>query len=305
MKLKQGVYFVTLCVALAGCGDKGKDENKATQVAAKVGADEVTVHQINHELAKLGNVPAAQARQAANRVLNALVDQQLFMQKAMEQKLDRNPNVVQAIESARRQILAQSYLEKLTAAVPKPGDTEIKAFYDQHPELFAQRRIYQLQELQVQAGADKTEAVKAKLAAVRNLGEFVDWLKAENIPAKGGQSVKAAEALPLELLSRLRNLKDGQVLSVSTPGGYNILHLVGSRVEPLAEAQARPLVEQYLMNSKRREIAQQELKKLRDATELKYFGDYTDAAKVPTAAATAPVAPSPGQDAMEKGLKGL
>ncbi|MCS6787312.1 MAG: SurA N-terminal domain-containing protein, partial [Thiobacillaceae bacterium] len=101
---------LALALTLTGCGEKAGEEAKVTQVVAKVGKDEITVHQLNFELGRLaGNLPAnltpEQRKQTANQVLRGLVDQQLLMQKAIEDKLDRDPKVVQTLESARRQVL--------------------------------------------------------------------------------------------------------------------------------------------------------------------------------------------------------
>ncbi len=331
MKLTQGIALsalaLSLTLALYGCGDeKEGEQQKATQVAAKVGDDEITVHQLNFELAKLGgNLTPEQSKQAANQVLRGLVDQQLLMQKAIADKLDRDPKVVQTLEAARRQILAQSYVEKLTAAAAKPTEAEIKEYFDKHPELFAERRIYRLQELSVQVTPDNVAQVNEKLANVRNLNEFVEWLKANNIPARGGQSVKAAEQLPLEVLPRLHALKDGQALTLSGNNTLNIVYLAGSQTQPVNLQQATPAIERYLLNAKKREIAEQELKRLRDATKVEYLGEYSEAAKlqsppvVPSAkpgngdkvATPTPAdvpdltAPADAQGAIDKGVQGL
>ncbi len=331
MKLTQGIALsalaLSLTLALNGCGDKKEgEEKKATQVAAKVGGDEITVHQLNFELAKLGgNLTPEQSKQAANQVLRGLVDQQLLMQKAIAEKLDRDPKVVQTLEAARRQLLAQAYVEKLTADAAKPTEAEIKEYYDKHPELFSERRIYRLQELSVQVTPDNAAQVNEKLAGVRNLNEFVEWLKANNIPARGGQSVKAAEQLPLELLPRLHALKDGQAITLSGNNTLNIVYLAGSQTQPVNLQQATPMIERYLLNARKRELAEQALKRLRDATKVEYLGEYSEAAKLEGPSVVPPVKPGNGdkpaapvpadvpdltapageQGAIEKGLQGL
>lgn len=329
MKLTKGLALsalaLSMTLALHGCGDKKEGEDKkATQVAAKVGKDEITVHQLNHELSRLGgNLTPEQSKQAANQVLRGLVDQHLLMQQAIAEKLDRDPKVVQTLESARRQILAQAYVEKITAAAAKPTEAEIKDYYDKHPELFSERRIYRLQELSVQVTPDNAAQVQEKLASVRNLNEFVEWLRANNIPARGAQSVKAAEQLPLELLPRLHALKDGQAITLSGNGMLNIVYLAGSQTQPVTLQHATPMIERYLLNAKKREIAEQELKRLRDATKVEYLGEYSEAAKTEAPAVVPPVkpgaeskgetpasvpdltAPAGDQGAIEKGLQGL
>jgi EpsD family peptidyl-prolyl cis-trans isomerase len=96
---------------LAGCGDK-KDKG-ASQTAAKVNKDELTVHQINYVLQQQRGLKPEQADAASRQILERLIDQQLAVQRADDLKLDRDPRVVQQMEAARREILARSYVEKV------------------------------------------------------------------------------------------------------------------------------------------------------------------------------------------------
>jgi len=70
--------LVPLIFALAiaaGCG-KSDDKKAATQVAAKVNSDEITVHQINNVLARAPNVTPEVAQRAKREILDKLIDQQ-------------------------------------------------------------------------------------------------------------------------------------------------------------------------------------------------------------------------------------
>lgn len=309
-----GALAMTVAFTLAGCGDKKEGEDKvASQVAAKVNSDEITVHQLNFELAKLGNLSPEQAKNAANQVLKSMVDQQLLVQKAVEDKVDRDPQVVQSLEAARRQILAQALIQKLTANQAKPSDAELADYYAKNPALFAERRIYRLQEINVQVTPANVESVKAQLHQTKNLGDFINWLKAQNIPARAGQSTKTAEQLPLELLPRLHQLKDGQAMTFAVPGALNILVVAGSQTQPLTQEQAKPVIERYLGNAKKREVAEAELKKLKEKAKVEYLGEYADAGKQAAApgatpeAIPAPATAQPAADAsaIEKGVSGL
>jgi 3-deoxy-D-manno-octulosonate 8-phosphate phosphatase KdsC-like HAD superfamily phosphatase len=144
-------------------------------------------------------------------------------------------------------------------------------------------------------------------------------LKAQNIPARAGQSTKSAEQLPLELLPRLHQLKDGQAMTFAVPGALNILVVAGSQSQPLTQEQAKPMIERYLGNAKKREAAEAELKKIKEKAKIEYLGEYAEAGKevaAPKAAAPAaePVAatqPAAGAgagadaSAIAKGVSGL
>jgi len=200
--------------------------------------------------------------------------------------------VMQALEASRRQILAQAMIKKISANHVKPSEAELADYYAKNPALFAERRIYRLQEINVQVTPENAERVKAELQKAKNLGDFIAWLKAENIPARAGQSTKTAEQLPLEILPRLHAMKDGQAMTFAAPGALNILVVAGSQTQPLTQEQAKPMIERYLDNAKIREIVEAELKKMKEAAKIEYLGEYADAGKQdeakaePTAGAT-------------------
>jgi EpsD family peptidyl-prolyl cis-trans isomerase len=284
---------MALALTLPGCNEKKEGKDQAVvEVAAKVNSDQITVNQLDHELSKLGNLSPEQAKLATNRVLTSMVDQQLLVQKAVADKIDSDPQVVQTLEAARRQILAQALIQKMTANQAKPSDAELADYYAKNPALFAERRVYRLQEINVQVTPANVETVKAQLQQTKNLGDFVNWLKAQNIPARAGQSTKTAEQLPLELLPRLSQLKDGQAMTFTVPGALNILVVAGSQSQPLTQEQAKPMIERYLGNAKKRELAEAELKKLKEKAKIEYLGKYVDAGKQ---AVAAPVAPGAAQ----------
>ena len=146
---------------IAGCGDK-KDK-PASQTAAKVNKEEITVHQINFVLSQQRGIPPERAASASRQVLERLIDQELALQKSQEQKLDRDPRVLQQLEAARREIIARAYVEKIGGGASKPTPAEIKAYYDAHPALFKERKLYSLQELAVEAKPEQIGVLRDKL----------------------------------------------------------------------------------------------------------------------------------------------
>ena len=304
-KFSRLIAVVALAAAVAACGKEGESK-KETQVAAKVNGSEITVHQVNFALSRLGAVDQAQAKQAQKQVLRSLVDQQLMVAKAQEQKLDRDPQVVQAIEVAKNQILAQAYIERTLSGVAKPGPAEIKDYYAKHPDLFEKRRVFRFQELVVEVKPDTVEAVKAQLSQAKTMDDMIAWLKSQNIKFTGGAAVKTAEQLPLELLPKLNQMKDGQTLVMAAGPNLQILQLVASQEQPVTEDKATPAIERFLLNQKRNELAQAEVKKLRDAAKIEYVGAFADAAEA-AAPAAAPAQPQAKPDAgfVDKGLSGL
>jgi len=280
---------VAAAALLAACGgDKG---DKASQTAAKVNKEEITVHQINFVLQRQPGLKPEQAEGAGRQVLERLIDQELAVQKAQEQKLDRDPRVVQQIEAAKREIIARAYVERVGETIAKPGNDEIAKYYAEKPALFKDRRIYSLQEMQIEAKPEQFEQLRAKLATVKTLNEYADFLKANDFRFTANQAVRAAEQLPLANVENISRMKDGDSVVTQSPTGLTVLLLASSRSQPVDETRARPAIEAFLLNQRKTEAVQKELKALREGSKIEYVGKFAQPAP---AAASAPVlAPAP------------
>jgi EpsD family peptidyl-prolyl cis-trans isomerase len=272
---------------LAGCGDKKKDE-KASQTAAKVNKEEITVHQINFVMQQQRGLKPEQAEAASKQILERLIDQELALQKAEELKLDRDPRVVQQLEAAKREIVARAYIEKTGETAAKPTPEAIKAYYDEKPALFKERRIYSIQEVSIEATPEQVPALREHLQAAKSIGDFVEYLKANNFKFSGNQAVRAAEQLPLNMLDAFAKMKDGQAILAPTPTGAQVIMLAGSRTEPVDEVRARPAIEQFLWNDAKRKLLESDLKAMRAAAKIEYVGKFAEsAASAPGGAASA------------------
>lgn len=309
--LTHTVLATALAFSLSACGNK--DDKKATQVAAKVGSEEISVHQINQVLSRANTAGASpQAAQAMSReVLEKLIDQQLAVEQATEDKLHRSPEVVTQIEAARRDILARAYMQKVAGTVPKPGAEEIKKYYTEHPQLFSQRRIFNVQEIVVPAAPGLAEQLRSFAAASKSIVDVANWLKAKNIKFDGGSATRAAEQIPLERLAQIHALKDGQSMVFESPQTITLLRIASSQSSPVAEAAALPRIEQFLTNQRASAAVTAKVKELRAATKVTYMGEFAKTGA--TAAVTPPIAPvsaatfsaSDNASAIEKGVAGL
>ncbi|MDO9197558.1 EpsD family peptidyl-prolyl cis-trans isomerase [Rhodoferax sp.] len=312
-RLALSVLATTLALGLSACGKKD-DEKVATQVAARVGSEEISVHQINQVLSRTNTAGATpQAVQTMSReVLEKLIDQQLAVEQATETKLNRSPEVVSQLEASRRDILARAYMQKIAAALSKPTPEEIKKYHVEHPQLFAERRIFNVQEILVPAAAGVTEQLRGFASAGKSMEEAAAWLKSKDIKFGGGSATRAAEQIPLELLAQIHTLKDGQSVVIQGPQAVTLLRVASSQLSPIPEAAALPRIEQFLTNQRASEAVAANIKQLRSAAKIDYMGEFAKAEASPTAAAPAvpTTAQAPATDgkattALEKGVAGL
>ncbi|MDD4881396.1 MAG: EpsD family peptidyl-prolyl cis-trans isomerase [Gallionellaceae bacterium] len=271
MPVSLGIVSLLL---IFGCGKiEGNDQQKP---AAVVNGKVVAAEQIEAEMAKLGQIPVDQAQSVANRVLRNVVDQELLAQQAAQAKLDSQAEVRMKIDAARRQILAEAQIAVLTKEAVSPAEAEVKAYFDGHPELFSQRRIYKLQELI--AGTTPENIAEARELASQAKGprEFATALQAKGIPVGVREVAKAAEDLPDELLVKLNQMKPGEMITTAPGGKLTLVVLADMEQRPVSYEQASPMIERYLANMKKRNQIEVELKKIRTQAKIEYTAPYAD-----------------------------
>lgn len=318
---KIALIVPALLLVMAGCSKHDDAAKSGSQVVAKVNGSEITVHQLNFALSKLGKLDQSQAKAASEKVLQQMVDLELLKQKSVDEKLDRDPNVLQVLEATKQQVLAQAYMQKVAAKQATPTAEEIKKFYETHPELFSERNVYVIQEFSVQDGMAHASEIEAGINAAKGADEVAKWLKDNNYVFSANASRKAAEQLPLELLKKLNTLKAGDTLVVKSPQALVLLYLAKVDRQPVDLEKAKPVIQQFLVNSGQQTLIKSEVATLRKEAKVEFYGDFSkltlnsSAAAAPSATPTnkpdaaavteATAQPAPQNQAIEKGLSGL
>jgi EpsD family peptidyl-prolyl cis-trans isomerase len=300
-----------LAAVITACGSS--KSNAPGQVMARVNDAEITVHQVNAELAKLGAQGIAKDEKTTRRVVDALIDQQLLVEQAIVAKLDRDPQVLQALESARRQILSQAYLERNVKG-PGPTADEVRNFYAQYPALFQKRRIYSFRDYAVDR-AQLTDALREKLDDPRARSDLAGTFKAANVSYSEASNVRGAEQLPIDMLPKIAAMNKGEITILSNGNTAVVMQLVEFSEQPVTLDKAIPFIEQYLMNARKKQSAESKLKELRAAAKITYLGassdeqDMTKSEPVPPPRTTSPdaakVEKSSDHDFVRKGVQGL
>lgn len=284
--------LVAVAMALSACGDTKKDK-AASQTAVRVNKEELTVHQINLLLQQQRGLKPEQVDSASRRVVEFLIDQELAVQRTKELKLDQDGRVLLQLEAARREVLARAYAEKVSESVVKPSAEEVKKYYDEHPAMFKERRVYSLQELTVEANAAQVAGMREALAQAKSMGDMVQYLRSSGLRFTGDQGVRGAEQLPLQVLAALSKAKDGQMVLLPSPVGAVVIMVASSRLDPIDETRAQGAIETYLLNEAKRKRLDADVKALRAAARIEYVGKFAQAASAAGATGAASAAALP------------
>lgn len=259
------------------------------QIVAEVNGSEISIHQVQAVLQRQPALANQLGDEANEKVLKSLVEQELAAQAARELKLDKSPRVLQAMELAKREVLAREYQDRLSDKAPLPETRDIDQYYDEHPELFKNRRRYTIQEMAVTAGPADAAALSEKVKATTSVAEVTAIVAASGLPSTQREMVEWSENLPSGLLKQFAVLEPGRSLVIERSDGVVIGTLVRTEAGSVNRREAERAIQSVLANQRRRDAVAQGMDVLRQGAKIKLMGNFAaSAASVPTKAASAP-----------------
>jgi EpsD family peptidyl-prolyl cis-trans isomerase len=262
---------VASALLLAACTGHKKD---ATQSAARVDGTEITVHQINYRLQRERGLRPDQQEAASHRILEQLIDEQLIVEKAEKVKMDLEPGAQQALDAARREMLARAYVEQAAQTVPLPTDAAIHTYFEANDALFAHRRVYTLREYLALVPQDKIPALRAMVDGGKTPADVEAWFKAQGVQFRLQETTQPAERIPLNSLKPLAAVQDGHGLVASAGNQVHVTYVASSVQAPVGFDQAKPAIGQFLTVEARRKVTESNMAALRTAAKIEYAPQY-------------------------------
>lgn len=275
MKVKTVVSALFMSTILVGCGGEKNDKKQDSQVAASVNGEEVTVHELNQTLGQLRvKVTQENQQEIKLKALDHLVDQTLVLQAAQQAKLDRSPKILSALEAAKRKVLVDAYVQRTLQGVGKPTTQEIKAFYNEHPQIFADRKMFVYTQLTMQVEKEALESLVAELKAIKTLEELLPILHEKGISYKKTVEANPSEKLPPPLLAPLNVLKVDDIGYLKMSDGLLVIELQQALAQPVTFEQATPAIGRQLYSQKQKEAAEKLVKSLKENAQIEYLGEF-------------------------------
>lgn len=227
-KYKYGLIPLA-CLALGACG-MGNDKEPTGQVVATVDGEEITLTQLRAELAGV-SAPDPKARKAAEQqALQAIINRKIISKAAEEQKLDKTPEF--AIEEQRvlENLKASALQKRVVESIPEPTREEASRFMAANPHVFAERKIYSVDQIRIATPRDAK--AMAEFKPLKTLEEVEALLKAKGINyQRGVDRIDAVGSNP-KLIDAIANLPPGEVFVVPSGAVVLINRIRETRVQP-------------------------------------------------------------------------
>ena len=260
-----GVLMLVAVAGISACGNK----EKAGQSLVRVNGEDITMLQLNDELQHAG-IQTEQQEAASKQLIESLIDRQLILAEAASNKMDRTPDVMQAIERAKAQIITQAYLQNITSKIAKPTQAEINDYFQSHPEFFAKRKQFDLQQLVI-ANKDYSDALKAFTNSAKSLDEIAAWMDRYNVRYTRSQATRTTADLPPQVVAKLLALPKEQIFLVEEGDNKMLNMLTDIKDSPVTAVNAAPQIEQFLINKKNKDAVEVEIAHLRSLAKIEYL----------------------------------
>jgi len=241
-------------------------------VVAKVNDREITVSQLNQTLAAIN--PETLTPQVTREAIDSLVNQELLLQGALANKLDRDPATVAAIERARRQVLIEAYAQRLLYPKAAISATDEQAYYKQNPGLFEDRKIFNLTIYTV-SEADLSDPLKTDLNNSHSADQVRGVLERHQVKYMTQHMNVPSEDLPLGKVTEFSSANVGDLLIAEQRDGHSLLVCVtGLEPKPLSFENAKTSIDQYLTRKRNAVAVDEHLKEERSAAKISYLGQF-------------------------------
>lgn len=275
------VSFSVVLLACAACSPAPDPSSGSGQVVARIDGREITVLQLQQTL---GATRARADDPVANRLaLDALVDRTLLAARARSDGLDRDPAVLAQVQAAIDRIHAQAALERIAASVPRPGADSQRAFREANPALFAQRRVYTVDEVSFESAALDAAALRKRVASARRLDEVADWLAARGVAVSRRTGTLLPEDAGIELAATLQARAEGDLVLLGAEPSFRILALRRIEARPASGPRVDAWIERHLLEVARRDAVDMAVAAMRARADIALLREFRDGAPGPAA----------------------
>jgi len=277
------VALASLSLTLAACQKKAEG-----QVVAIVNGEEITLTELNAEIAELNVPPSADKELVRSRVLQRMVDRRLLTQAAKEAGLDRDPAYLTQERRMREQLLVNLYGRKAMDTVKVPDTAAIDRYIAERPSAFAARKLYRLDQLQIDPPA-QPERLR-ELESAHTMADVAARLTAMGIPFERGTGTLDTATVSPQVLERIQALPAGEPFIVPANGKLVVNVITGSEDVPVPTEQARQIAAQAMRNEELNKIGETRLNEAKAKAKIEYQQGFEPKAD---ADGSAPALPAP------------
>ncbi len=268
---------VVMAMLLAGCGDKKKAA--ASQTAAKVNKDEITVHQINFVLQQQRGLRPEQA-DAAEQADPGAADRP-GTGAAEGRRPQARPRPARGAADSRppsaRSWPAPTW-RRSAKAPPSPRPKRSRSTTTTSPPSSRSAASTASRRSPSRPSPSRWTPCATQAERAKNIDDFIEYLKANDFKLRRQPGRARRRAVAAAQPGRVRQDEGRPGHPLPLGQRVQVIVLAGSRSQPVTEEQARPAIEQFLLNERKRKLIEDDVKAMRAAAKIEYVGKFAEAA---------------------------
>lgn len=271
MNRTAGIIIALAALPLAACGKEATG-----QVAAVVNGEEITLQEINAELASRPVPDGVDKKLVQQAALQKIVERRLLAQAAREDGLDQTPDYLLRERQLRDALLVQLMGQRAERALKVPDQQEIDRFIADNPLMFGERKILTIDRIQF-ALPQNMDELKA-LENDHSMDAVAARLRTMGIQFRRDTPRVDAATLGQQRLAQIKALPAGEPFVIPENGVVSVGVILAEAPSPVSDAEAKPIAVQALRKKMLAETVQQRLKQSRASAEIEYQPGFAPAA---------------------------
>lgn len=279
---KRGMFALAMGGALVLGGCEAKPEG---QVAAVVDGEEVTLTELNAELANAKIPDNVDKKLIQRQALQRIIERKLLANAARKDGLDQSPDFIvrrQALEDA---LLVQLLSQKVARGVKAPSTADTDKFMASNPGMFGNRVIFAVDQIRF-ATPPRDDYLK-QLAAAKTMDQVVAALDSLKIKYERGNVQVDSAQVPAPMLAQIQKVPAGEPFVVPMGQMVAVSLITDTKPAPLGGDQVRPLAANAVRNQELGKALQDRLTAEKASAKIEYQPGFSP----PPATPGAPGAP--------------
>lgn len=279
---------------LASCGTS--DTAPTGQVLATVNGEEITSADLNLELGGLRADNAAMQKQLEAAALQTIINRVILASAAKEQEVDSTPVAATALRKAEQLAMIELLSKKFQDAVRAPAREDVEQYVQEHPDSFAERKIFVVDQIIVPS---PPQSLVKELEPLDTITEVKAALGKYQLPVQSTVGVIDALEIDPKAAAQIAALAPGAVFMIPVGSTLRINVIRQTDVSPLSGEAAIAVATKQL---KERQTQQQTVDAMgqilaKGRATVKYNAAYAPKPqKPPVKGGAAPKQPAPAEE---------
>jgi peptidyl-prolyl cis-trans isomerase C len=261
------IIVVAMAFVASSCQKKASG-----QTVAVVNNEEITTSDLNAELTSENASLQGSTQQARAHALQTLIDRRLLAQQAKSEGLDKSPDFINQQRRSTEDLLIRMLLMRQVNSAQLPSADDINRYEASHPEIFANRESWALQ--QIVFPLQKDPGLTAKLKAANTLDEVAEALTQAGVQFTRSSRTIDTAVLPPTIYAQLSQLKPNEPFIV--PGAdREVASVITARTpSPLPSDQARTVALNAMKHDQVQKFLQDRVNTLKGSAKIDYQPGY-------------------------------